>query len=272
MFAKLFLELTEFAFFRRLVWRPVYEMLARVLPLSEWQFMNYGYAPFPDEAPLELETADELHRYPLQLYHYLASRTGVQGKDMLEVGSGRGGGANYIARALRPAKIVGMDLAGNAVKFARKTFQQPNLEYVQGNAEALPFADSSFDVVINVESCHAYGSVPNFLREVWRVLRPGGILVIADMRGVPGLDLLRQQLQDSGMTLQEETDITPNVLAAIEAEDPIKKDRIRRLAPGWMKGAFEEFAGVKHSAVHRDLESRDLIYYRWKLQKSALPE
>ena len=99
-----------------------------------------------------------------------------------------------------------------------------------------------------------------------------GILVIADMRGVPGLDLLRQQLQDSGMTLQEETDITQNVLAAIEAEDPIKKDRIRRLAPGWMKGAFEEFAGVKHSAVHRDLESRDLIYYRWKLQKSALPE
>ena len=36
----------------------------------------------------------------------------------------------------------------------------------------IPFPDASFDVVINVESCHAYGSVPNFLKEVNRVLRP----------------------------------------------------------------------------------------------------
>lgn len=272
MFAKLFLELTEFSFFRRLVWKPIYEMLARTLPVSEWQFMNYGYVPFPDEPPLALEEADELHRYPLQLYHYLASRADVPGKEMLEVGSGRGGGANYIARYLKPAKMVGMDLAGNAVKFARNTFQQPNLEYVQGNAEALPFADRSFDVVINVESCHAYGSVPNFLREVHRVLRPGGTLVITDMRGAPGLELLRRQLRDSGMAILEETDITRNVVEAIEAEEPVKKARIRKLVPQWLVGPFEEFAGVKNSAIHRDLSSRDLIYCRWKLQKNAVPE
>ena len=269
MFAKLFLELTEYAFFRRLVWKPIYEMLARVLPVSEWQFMNYGYVPMPDEAPLTLEAPDELQRYPLQLYHYLASRTEVAGKEMLEVGSGRGGGANYIARYLKPARMVGMDLAANAVKFAGKTFVQPNLEYVQGNAEALPFADASFDVVINVESCHAYGSVPNFLKEVRRVLRPGGTLVLTDMRGEPGLKLLQQQLQDSGMTIVEETDITRNVVEAIETEEPIKKERIRKLVPKWLVPAFEEFAGVKESAIHRDLSSRDLIYCRWKLQKPA---
>lgn len=270
MFAKLFLELTEFAFFRRLVWKPIYEMLARVLPLSEWQFMNYGYQPFPEEAPLALEEADELQRYPLQLYHYLATRTPISGLEMLEVGSGRGGGAHYIARYLKPAKITGMDLAENAVKFARKTFQEPNLDYVQGNAEALPFADDSFDVVINVESCHAYGSVPNFLSEVRRVLRPNGVFVITDMRGEPGLKLLQQQLKDSGLTILEETDITRNVVEAIEAEEPIKKERIRRLVPRWLVPAFEEFAGVKDSAIHRDLNNRDLIYFRWKLQKSSV--
>lgn len=268
MFAKLFLELTEYAFFRRLVWKPIYEMLARVLPLSEWQFMNYGYMPSPDEAPLTLQEGDEMQRYPLQLYHYLASRTEIGGKEVLEVGSGRGGGANYIARYLKPAKMVGMDLAENAVKFAGKTFREPNLQYVQGNAEALPFADDSFDVVINVESCHAYGSVPNFLREVRRVLRPGGVLVITDMRGAPGLKLLQQQLHDSGLTLLEETDITLNVVAAIEQEEPLKKERIRRLVPKWLVPAFEEFAGVKNSAIHRDLSHRDLIYCRWKLQKN----
>lgn len=268
MFAKLFLELTEYAFFRRLVWKPIYEMLARVLPLSEWQFMNYGYMPFPDEPPLVLEESDELQRYPLQLYHYLASRTAVAGKEMLEVGSGRGGGAHYIARYLKPLQMTGMDLASNAVKFASGTFRQPNLRYVQGNAEALPFEDASFDVVINVESCHAYGSVPKFLSEVRRVLRPGGVLVLTDMRGEPGLNLLRQQLLDSGMQVVEETDITLNVVQAIEHEEPIKKERIRRLVPRWLVPAFEEFAGVKNSAIHRDLSKRDLIYCRWKLQKA----
>ncbi|MCB0530839.1 MAG: methyltransferase domain-containing protein [Saprospiraceae bacterium] len=269
MLAKLFLELTEYAFFRRLVWKPIYELLARVLPLSEWQFMNYGYTPMPDEPPLELESADELQRYPLQLYHYLASRAAVAGKEMLEVGSGRGGGAHYIAKYLKPKRMVGMDLAKNAVQFAQKNFKLPNLEYQQGNAEALPFPDASFDVVINVESCHAYGSVPNFLHEVRRVLRPGGIFLITDMRGEPGLQLLREQLNNSGLNLQEETDITRNVVLAIETEEPVKKERIRRLVPKWLVPAFEEFAGVKNSAIHRDLNSRDLIYCRWKFEKSA---
>lgn len=269
MLAKLFLELTEYAFFRRLVWKPIYELLARVMPLSEWQFMNYGYTPTTAEAPLKLEQEDELQRYPLQLYHYLASRTDIQGKEVLEVGSGRGGGAHYISRYLGPKRMVGMDLAKNAVRFAQKNFKQPNLEYRQGNAEALPFPDESFDVVINVESSHAYGSVPNFLKEVRRVLRPGGVFLITDMRGEPGLKLLKEQLQDSGMQLAEEDDITRNVVEAIETEEPIKKERISRLVPKWLVPAFEEFAGVKNSAIHRDLDSRDLIYYRWKFVKQG---
>lgn len=168
MFARIFLELTEYAFFRRLVWKPIYEMLARVLPLAEWRLMNYGYTPTSEEAPLTLEPDDELHRYPIQLYHYLAARVNLQGAQVLEVGSGRGGGAHFIARYHQPASYIGMDLAKNAVKFARKQFKLTNLSYVQGNAEALPFADEQFDAVVNVESCHAYGSVPKFLSEVRR--------------------------------------------------------------------------------------------------------
>lgn len=268
MFARIFLELTEYAFFRRLVWKPIYEMLARVLPLAEWRLMNYGYAPTAEEAPLALEPDDELHRYPIQLYHYLAARVDLKGAQVLEVGSGRGGGAHFIARYHQPASYIGMDLAKNAVKFAQKQFTQPNLSYVQGNAEALPFADAQFDAVINVESCHAYGSVPKFLSEVRRVLRPGGRLLITDMRGEPGMNALQKQLAESGLQIVEETDITQQVVAAIEAEEPIKKERIRRLVPKWLTSSFEEFAGVKDSAIHRDLSRRDLIYKRWVLQKT----
>lgn len=219
-----FLELTEYAFFRRLVWKPIYEMLARVLPLAEWRLMNYGYTPTSEEAPLTLEPDDELHRYPIQLYHYLAARVNLQGAQVLEVGSGRGGGAHFIARYHQPASYIGMDLAKNAVKFARKQFKLTNLSYVQGNAEALPFADEQFDAVVNVESCHAYGSVPKFLSEVRRVLRPGGSLLITDMRGQPGMDSLQKQLEESGLQIVEETDITQQVAAAIEQKSRLKKN------------------------------------------------
>ena len=57
--------------------------------------MNYGYAS--QNMTLELEKEDELERYPIQLYHYVASHSNVENKTVLEVGSGRGGGASYIA-------------------------------------------------------------------------------------------------------------------------------------------------------------------------------
>src|SRR5690242_17260393 len=121
MIAKLFLSLTDYPFFRRLMWKPIYEMLAKKFQIRDWHFMNYGYAPSENEKFLRLEQNDEINRYPLQLYHYLASRIKVEGLDILEVGSGRGGGASYIKRYLNPRKMTGLDIARNAIEFSRKT-------------------------------------------------------------------------------------------------------------------------------------------------------
>ena len=53
---------------------------------------------------------------------------------------------------------------------------------MEGNAEKLPFADQSFDAVINVEASHCYPRFPQFLDEVARVLRPGGHFLYTDVR------------------------------------------------------------------------------------------
>src|SRR5690606_12033898 len=127
--------------------------------------------------------------------HYLAAKAEIKGKHVLEVGSGRGGGARYVAGSFQPASYTGMDIAQSAVDLANKIHILPNLRFIQGSAEAIPLADSSIDVVLNVESCHAYGSVDNFLREVKRVLKPGGYLLLVDFRDVKNMDLLREQLQ-----------------------------------------------------------------------------
>lgn len=268
MIAKLFLELTDYPSFRRIIWKPIYEILAKNFKAADWQFMNYGYTPFANEIPLILEQQDEINRYPLQLYHYLASTVEVSQKEFLEVGSGRGGGASYINKYLKPKTITGLDIAHNAVKLANEKLSTESLRFIQGNAEKLPFADESFDVVINVESCHAYGSVPLFLKEVKRVLRPGGYFLCTDIRSPNGMQTLKNNLLATGMPLLLEEDISGNVINAIELEEEVKQKRISDGVPKWFAKTFKEFAGVKGSKIHSDLQDGSLIYHRFVLQKA----
>lgn len=267
MIAQSFLKLTDYSAFRRIIWKPIYETLAKKIKVPDWHFMNYGYVPLQSEKPLQLKSKDEINRYSLQLYHYLVSILDVTGAEMLEVGSGRGGGAKYINEYLGPKKITGLDIAHNAVRLANKNHSSEGLQFVQGNAENLPFDDESFDVVMNVESCHAYGSVPAFLKEVKRVLRPGGYFLCTDMRCPNGMQTLKRNLLGTGMYLSIQDDITENVIKAIELEEPIKQQRISENIPKWFTKTFREFAGVKGSKIHEDLKNCSLVYHRFVMQK-----
>lgn len=259
----------RFAWFKRLNAKVTYEILAKRIPAEDWQFMNYGYVPDDDEPPVSLPEGPKVQKYPMQMYHYLAAKADLRGKQVLEVGSGRGGGARYVAAAFQPAAYTGMDLAQSAVDLANRIHKLPNLKFVQGSAEAIPFPDSSVDVVLNVESCHAYGSVDKFLSEVKRVLKPGGYLLLVDFRDQANMDLLRQQLQRSGMEVLEEKDIAPNVVEAMEAEDVAKKERIRALFPAKWQNLFGEFAGVVGSRIHMNLKSGARLYHRFIVRKKG---
>ena len=158
----------RFAWFKRLNAKVTYELLAKRISAEEWQFMNYGYIPNKHEPPVSLPDDPKIQKYPMQMYHYLAAKTPLKGKQVLEVGSGRGGGARYVAGSFQPASYTGMDIAQSAVDLANKIHQLPNLRFIQGSAENIPLADNSMDVVLNVESCHAYGSVDKLLSEAWR--------------------------------------------------------------------------------------------------------
>jgi ubiquinone/menaquinone biosynthesis C-methylase UbiE len=258
----------RFAWFKRLNAKVTYEILAKRVPAEDWQFMNYGYMPNEDEAPVMLPDDPKIQKYPMQMYHYLAAKTQVKGKHVLEVGSGRGGGARYVAGSFQPASYTGMDIAQSAVDLANRIHALPNLRFIQGSAESIPMADNSIDVVLNVESCHAYGSVDKFLSEVKRVLKPGGYLLLVDFRDVKNMDLLRSQLQNIGMEFLEEEDIAPNVVRAMEAEDDVKKERIKKLFPPKWQALFGEFAGVVGSRIHMNLKTGARRYHRFVLRKA----
>jgi SAM-dependent methyltransferase len=105
----------------------------------------------------------------------------VAGRDVLEVGCGAAQCARWLAD--RGARVTAFDLSARQLRHARRIDERLGrepLRLVQAEATALPFADGSFDL-----ACSAFGAVPFvadsalLMREVARVLRPGGRWVFA---------------------------------------------------------------------------------------------
>jgi len=95
--------------------------------------MNYGYtAVAPDTDSLELAASDEADRFCIQLYERVAGAVDLRGSDVLEVGSGRGGGASYMKRYLGPATVVGADLSRRAVRLCNRYRAIPGLRFRPG--------------------------------------------------------------------------------------------------------------------------------------------
>ena len=71
--------------------------------------------------------------------------TPIRGKHTLEIGSGRGGGASFLARYHNPSHMTGLDYSTKAVKLSINLHKEVhNLQFVKGDAESLPFDDKSF--------------------------------------------------------------------------------------------------------------------------------
>jgi len=263
LLARLVAFATRTARGKRLLWRAWYQFLAARYPNPRWTFMNYGYRA-PDataaEAPLALEGADDDNRSCIQLYDLVARGAPVAGRDLLEVGCGRGGGADYLSRQLDPRRIVAVDLSSRAVALCRQRFAHPRLSFEVGDAERLPFAAASFDVVLNVESSHCYGRLDAFLSEVRRVLRPDGHFLYADFRPRDEVDGWRRALLAAGFAIRAERDLRPGVVAALDADEGNKRDLIARLIDRPLTGIFGEFAALSGSELNAALRRGDLDY------------
>ena len=87
----------------------------------------------------------------------------------------------------------------------------PGLDFIEGNAEHLPFPDESFDAVINIESSHTYPHFSRFLTEVARVLRPGGHFLYTDVRNTPDIAAWQAALGDAPLRMVSERIINTEV-------------------------------------------------------------
>jgi SAM-dependent methyltransferase len=244
---------------KRLLWRGWYQFLAARYRDPRWTFMNYGYRSAEVPAP-PLDPASEPDRSHIQLYDVVALGAPLATRDVLEVGCGRGGGAAYVARALGPRRVVAVDLSPRAIALCRSRFRQPNLSFEVADAEQLPFADGAFDAVLNVESSHCYGRFDLFLREVRRVLRPGGHFLYADHRPEDEITAWRAALEAAGFAIAAERDLRPGVVAALDADDASKRALIESFVDRPLLGIFREFAALRGSPLNEAFRRGEVGY------------
>jgi ubiquinone/menaquinone biosynthesis C-methylase UbiE len=233
-------------------------------------FINWSY---DDDPPMVLPLAagDEPNRYPIQLYHATATQAGgLAGKRVLEVGCGRGGGASYLTRTLKPASYVGLDLNMSGIEFCRRRHRLADLEFVQGDAEDLPFPDESFDALVNVESSHCYPHFDRFLNEVGRVLRPGGVFLYADLRRRSHSTHWGSTIADApGLRVVSRRDINAEVRRGMELNSAQTKAVMDRLMPRFLHRLGRHVVAAEGGAAPRLLQSGRLSYRMYHLVKDG---
>ncbi len=180
------------------------------------RFGNLGYEPVPghpDEATIPVSQRQPSREAARMVVEMLGD-TPLDGKTLLDIGCGRGGALAFLAHRSGLGRVIGYDLCESSVANARR-WGVGAAHLLAADAQRIPFAGASIDIVLNAESAFHYPRIDHFLLEVRRVLAPGGRCCWADLLHVEAVEPWRALLHATGFQLVDERDITTNVRAAL---------------------------------------------------------
>lgn len=229
-------------------------------------FMNLGYVETDNRqyATVYLPPLF-INRNSAKLALEVIGDCNLAGREILDVGCGRGGTLHLIQTFFRPRTTVGVDQSSEGIAFCNSTFHFANGIYVNGDAENLPFRGSSYDVVTNIESSHSYPNRHAFYREVFRVLRSGGYFLYSDLLPVEEGRRSVKFLVDLGFALERDQDISGNVLKSCEQSAGLQFGAFaRHESDDWMADAL----GLPGSKIYEELKNGVTQFRIAKLRKA----
>jgi len=136
-----------------------------------------------------------VHAQGSEFAELLTAVEGHKDAELLDLGCGAGHVSFHLAPAV--GRVVAYDLSRQMLDVVQQTAMERrlrNIETLVGAAEQLPFEDGSFDFIVSRFSAHHWSDLGQALREVRRVLKPGGRAAFVDVVA-PGLPLLDTHLQ-----------------------------------------------------------------------------
>ncbi len=254
---------------RPVVRRVFYEVIGLfLLRRRSLQMLNCGYCE-PGYPEIGLGPESEAERPGFQLYHRLARTAPLSGADLLEVGCGRGGGAQFLSRHFEVRSYWATDFSRLFTITNRIGRGSKVLRFKCAPADRVPFREKSFDCALAVEAVHPLRDKAAFLGEMARVLRPGGRLLIADFfyardSSPSALRGFREVIRASAFTLEAEEDWTRHALQAMEAGTPRRIAEIRRL-PRIFHNFALSFASTVASPLYDQLRDGRATYAHFSL-------
>jgi ubiquinone/menaquinone biosynthesis C-methylase UbiE len=246
----------------------IYESVAESIPQPELLFLNYGFwQPGLDDS--WIAPPDVRYRHHLNLVKHVLARVDLRGNAVLEIGCGRGGNCYYLLRYAEAARVVGVDICAPNLVLARQNSHLQRAEFLASDAQRLPFADSSFDVVLNLESSHCYRHFDLFVAEVARVLKNDGLFCFADLWNVDVLELdwpaREHSLKNSSLEVLAEENISEQVFQAMGLAGSIS-EQLNALAGVENRPLITRInGGVK--ALRAGLATGYYSYRLWRLRK-----
>lgn len=253
-------------------YKTLYNGLATHIPDKRFVFMNHGFAELKLGAEdfSWLKREDEAWKYSINLVRHLLKAVELDGKRILDVGCGRGGTCSYLMRYAKPKLVRGLDYSDQNIEFCKSTHLHEGLDFVQGDAQHLPFEDGSFDVLTNIESSHCYPNREQFYSEVHRVLKPGGFFCYTDnLRRFPGKWRVEGQLKRAGFRVLSYEDITQNVIHGIMRSSSSLHELLTSMVDPKL-GNEQTLQSIYFSVTHRNTQLYLLglqSYRLWRLER-----
>ena len=132
-------------------------------------------AEFTGERVIPGEVDADLWNEHVARYWFAVRMT--RGRRVLDAGCGSGYGADVLAREAR--EVLGVDISGDAIDYARQHYRADNLRFERASCLRIPAPDGSFDLVVAFELIEHLADWRAFLREVRRVLAPSGQFLVS---------------------------------------------------------------------------------------------